>query len=117
MHKDRLHDIILKDKFKDRETVFHSKIFITGKRNKNGKFILNNDSIIYIGSHNFSTSAWGNYEKNESQISVANYELGVIFDCNALTFEEKLDIYNNLLFNFDCPKYSDDDIPFITKNI
>ena len=104
-YKDRSHDIIFKDKFKDRETVFHSKIFITGKRNKNGNFILNNNSIIYIGGHNFSASEWGNYEKNESQISLANYELGVIFDCNALTFEQKLDIYNNLLFNFDCPKY------------
>lgn len=117
MHKDRLHDIVLKDKYKDRETVFHSKIFITGKRNKNGKFILNNDSFIYIGSHNFSSSAWGNYEKNDTQISIANYELGVIFDCNVLTFEEKLDIYNNLLFNFDCPRYSDKDIPFIPDNI
>ena len=117
MNKDRLHDIVLKDKFKDRETVFHSKIFITGKKNSKGNFILNNDSIIYIGSHNFSSSAWGYYEKNETQIAVANYELGVIFDCNALSFEEKLDIYNNLLFNFDCPKYSSEDMPFITQNI
>ena len=117
MNKDRLHDIVLKDKFKDRETVFHSKIFITGKRNSKGKFILNNDSIIYIGSHNFSSSAWGYYEKNETQIAVANYELGVVFDNYVLSFEEKLYIYNNLLFNFDCPKYSNEDMPFITQNI
>ena len=117
IYQDKLHDIILKDKFKDRKTVFHSKIFITGKRNKSGNFILNNDSIIYIGSHNFSTSAWGNYEKNGTQMSVANYELGVIFDLNLLSFQEKLDIYNNLLFNFDAPKYTEDDIPFITDNI
>ena len=117
MNKDKLHDIVLKEKFKDRETVFHSKIFITGKKSPKGKFILNNDSIIYIGSHNFSSSAWGNYEKNEAQIAIANYEFGVIFDCHALSYEEKLDIYNNLLFNFDCPKYSDEDMPFITENI
>ena len=115
MHKDRLHDIILKDKFKDRETVFHSKIFITGKRNPKGKFILNNDSIIYIGSHNFSSSAWGYYEKNDSQIAISNYELGVIFDSNIINFEEKLDIFNNFLFNFDCPKYSNEDKPFIRE--
>ena len=117
LYKDKLHDIVLKDKFKDRETVFHSKIFITGKRNSKGNFILNNDSIIYIGSHNFSLSAWGNYEKNESQIAIANYELGVLFDCNVLSYEEKLDIYTNLLFNFDNPKYSNEDRPFITDNI
>ena len=115
INKDRLHDIVLKDKFIDRDTVFHSKIFITGKKNSKGKFILNNDSFIYIGSHNFSASAWGNFEKNDSQISIANYELGVIFDCNVLSFEEKLDIYNNLLFNFDIPKYSNEDVPFITE--
>ena len=114
MNKDKLHDIVLKDKFKDRETVFHSKIFITGNKNSKGNFILNKDSIIYIGSHNFSASAWGNYEKNETQISIANYELGVIFDCHSLSFEEKLDIYNNFLFNFDCPKYSEEDMPFLT---
>ena len=117
IYKDKLHDIVLKEKYKDRKTVFHSKIFITGKRNKQGKFILNNDSIIYIGSHNLSVSAWGNYEKNGTQISVANYELGIIFDVNLLSFQEKLDIYNNLLFNFDAPKYTEDDAPFITDNI
>ena len=114
--ENNLHDVVLKDKFKDRKTVFHSKIFITGKKNKNNNFILNNDSIIYIGSHNFSASAWGNYEKNGTQISVANYELGIIFDLNLLNYMEKLDIYNNLLFNFDCPKYSEDDKPFFTDN-
>ena len=107
----------LKEQYKDRKTVFHSKIFITGKRNKEGKFILNNDSMIYIGSHNLSASAWGNYEKNGTQISVANYELGIIFDVNLLSFQEKLDIYNNLLFNFDAPKYTEEDAPFITENI
>ena len=117
IYEGKLHDIVLKEKFKDRKTVFHSKIFITGKRNKQGKFILSNDSIIYIGSHNLSASAWGNYEKNGTQISIANYELGIIFDINILSFQEKLDIYNNLLFNFDAPKYTDEDAPFITENI
>jgi hypothetical protein len=64
-----------------------------------------------------SASAWGNYEKNGTQISIANYELGIIFDVNLLSFQEKLDIYNNLLFNFDAPKYTEDDAPFITENI
>ena len=118
LYEDKLHDVVLKDKFKDRKTVFHSKIFITGNKNKiNNNFILNNDSIIYIGSHNFSASAWGNFEKNETQISMANYELGIIFDLNMLNFMEKLDIYNNLLFNFDVPKYSEEDKPFFTDDI
>ena len=115
LHEKNLHNIVLKEKFKDRKTVFHSKIFITGNKNKNGKFILNDNSIIYIGSHNLSVSAWGNYEKNDTQVSCANYELGIIFDSNLLKFDEKLDIYNNFLFNFDAPKYSTDEEPFISS--
>jgi len=33
----------------------------------------------YIGSHNFSSSAWGRLQKNGSSFHMANYELGVLF--------------------------------------
>ena len=104
MHKDRIHDIVLKDKYKDRETVFHSKIFITGKRNKSGKFILNNDSFIYIGSHNFSSSAWGNYEKNDTQISIdikiiIFYLISIVRDIQIMIFHLFLIIFKlNIIF-------------------
>lgn len=33
---------------------------------------------VYAGSHNFTRSAWGALEKNESQFRVNNYECGVV---------------------------------------
>ncbi len=34
---------------------------------------------IYIGSHNFSSSAWGSWTVNRSKFIVKNYELGILF--------------------------------------
>lgn len=40
---------------------------------------ITDDTILYFGSHNFSAAAWGNLEKNETQIAIANWEIGVLF--------------------------------------
>ena len=55
------------------KNVFHSKVGVV-----NGDKITD-DTAIYIGSHNLSPSAWGNLQKENSQISIANYEAGVFF--------------------------------------
>ncbi|KAL0485679.1 TDP1 [Acrasis kona] len=34
---------------------------------------------VYVGSHNFSMSAWGRLQKHETQLQISNYELGVLF--------------------------------------
>jgi tyrosyl-DNA phosphodiesterase-1 len=41
--------------------------------------VIEDDSMLYFGSHNFSAAAWGNLEKKGTQISIANWELGVVF--------------------------------------
>lgn len=52
----------------------HSKIFvITDDDNE-----VNDDTMIYFGSHNFSSYAWGKYEKALNQLSIINTELGVL---------------------------------------
>lgn len=38
---------------------------------------IDDDTLIYFGSHNFSANAWGRHEKNGNAIS--NWELGVTF--------------------------------------
>ena len=38
---------------------------------------INDNTFIYYGSHNLSSSAWGKYEKDFQQLSIINYELGV----------------------------------------
>ncbi|MCQ2821525.1 MAG: tyrosyl-DNA phosphodiesterase 1 [archaeon] len=113
-HKEKFKVLEIKEKFKERKTVLHSKAFITGEIN-NGQFSINDNSLIYFGSHNFSTAAFGNYEKNDTQISVANYELGIIFKPKKIRLEEKEEIFNSLLVNYNSRDYGEEDQPFINN--
>ena len=113
-NKEKFHDIQLKEEYKNYKSVFHSKIFITGKK-KNGHFSLNKNSLVYIGSHNLSAAAWGNYEKNGTQIAVGNYECGILFNNRKIDLMEKLNIYNIIMFNFNNKKYGVKDKPFIQE--
>lgn len=53
----------------------HLKVFVVTE--ESGE--VTDDSYIYFGSHNFSPSAWGRYEKDCTQISISNTELGVLY--------------------------------------
>ena len=41
--------------------------------------LVNDDTVLYLGSHNLSQAAWGIEEKNGSQLTIFNTELGVVF--------------------------------------
>ena len=112
LHKEKFKNVEIKEKYKDRKTVFHSKIFITGDKKK-GFFDINNNSLLYFGSHNFSAAAFGNLEKNDTQISMSNYELGIIFNPNKISLYEKKEIFNSLIINFSSKYYNKNDEPFI----
>ena len=47
-----------------RGNVHHTKCWIVN----DGEAQVDDKSVIYVGSHNFSPSAWGNLEKNGVQI-------------------------------------------------
>lgn len=49
---------------------FHSKILLRSVCTDSMQY-----GWCYAGSHNFSPSAWGRLQKNESQLHIANYEL------------------------------------------
>lgn len=53
----------------------HLKVYVVTEENKE----IDDDGYIYFGSHNFSPSAWGRYEKEYTQLSISNTELGVLF--------------------------------------
>ena len=53
----------------------HLKVFVVTE--ESGE--ITDDTYIYFGSHNFSPAAWGRYEKDCSQISISNTELGVLY--------------------------------------
>jgi tyrosyl-DNA phosphodiesterase-1 len=44
----------------------------------NPDYSIDDDTLIYFGSHNLSPAAWGKYEKDCSQINIYNTELGVL---------------------------------------
>lgn len=117
LHKDKFKVIELKKGYESRQTVFHSKCFITySNKQQEEKEVddgITDDSIIYFGSHNFSVAAWGSFEKSDSQISIANYELGIVFDPIKITYEEKKSIYNSLILNMNSRHYSQNDYPFL----
>ena len=56
--------------------LFHAKILIVNDKETDQ---INDNSLLYFGSHNFSPSAWGNIEKAGTQLHTANWELGVAF--------------------------------------
>lgn len=119
LHKAKFKAIELKKEYKSCKTVFHSKCFITcnnksshDKTQKEEEKITD-DSIIYFGSHNFSVAAWGTFEKGDSQISIANYELGIVFNPIKTTYEEKVKIYNSLILNMNSRYYNENDYPFL----
>jgi len=113
-HKNKFKIIELKSEFKKLKTVFHSKFFITGFKDKKGNFNINNESLLFFGSHNFSSAAWGNYEKNNNQISMSNYELGILFNLNKLNLYEKQNIFNSIILNVNSNFYKEkEDEPFL----
>lgn len=76
--------------------------------------VMDDSSLLYFGSHNFSPSAWGNLGKNGSQIYIANWELGVVFPPSEGSKEMKKRIIETMAVNMNDPeKYKDGEMPFI----
>ena len=76
---------------------------------------ISDNSMLYFGSHNFSPSAWGNIEKKDTQISIANWELGIVFPPSPDSAKLKKEIMSQMTINMTNPqKYEKgDDQPFI----
>lgn len=76
---------------------------------------IDDDSLLYFGSHNFSPSAWGNIEKKDTQLFTANWELGIVFPPSNNSTDLKNEIVDSMVMNLRTPtKYSKgDDYPFI----
>lgn len=85
----------------------HSKVLIA-----HDNYEINDDTVLYIGSHNLSSAAWGRFEKTNTQIFIKNYELGVVFVASQGSKEHKQEIVDRLPFRFPPPKYTEDDKPW-----
>jgi len=91
--------------------LFHAKVGILAVDHK-----ISDDTLIYLGSHNISSSAWGKMEKSNSQICISNYEIGVIFKPEKNSAVLKKNIIESLMFKYPSRKYGKGDIPWIYEN-
>ena len=89
----------------------HYKIFLV---THNG--VVDDDTIVYIGSHNFTQSAWGKFEKNEEAVEVFNYELGLIWPSKPNSALGKKQMIESFGVNFPPQPYSQHDTPFFVRD-
>lgn len=74
---------------------------------------IDDDTIIYYGSHNFTSAAWGKYEKNRTQLSISNTELGILVPGRPGSKALKEEIAKGLPFKFPAEIYGKGNIPWI----
>jgi tyrosyl-DNA phosphodiesterase-1 len=92
--------------------LFHAKVMVISDDKG-----ISDDTCLYIGSHNFSPSAWGKFEKDNSQLCMNNYELGVWFPAKEGSQEKKKQLLSRLMFKYPPLKYKPSDVPFQLDNI
>jgi len=90
--------------------IAHIKVFIV--TDESGE--IDDDTFIYFGSHNFSPSAWGRYEKDYSQFTIGHTELGVLVPPMKGSKERKMELVRNLPFKFPADKYRFDQVPWMS---
>lgn len=88
---------------------------------------------VYVGSHNFTRSAWGFLMKEESFLSIMNYECGVVLlpknfvdyfngDLKKEDYRSEMEHDDfcepvDLAFDAPCMPYREEDIPFTSEFI
>ena len=87
----------------------HLKIMIV----TDDDYEIDDNTIIYFGSHNCTRSAWGKLEKGNTQISLSNTELGVIYPAIVGSAATKKSIVRSFPFKFPPEKLSKDEKPFL----
>ena len=85
-----------KNKAFDRNISHSNMIVVT----KDEKGVIDDDTLIYFGSHNFSSAAWCKEEKGGKQISLSNWELGVVYLPEEGSRERKRNIIDSLNVKF-----------------
>ena len=93
--------------------LYHAKfIIVTDKERKDE---ITDDTVLYFGSHNLSGAAWGNLEKDQTQIAIANWEIGVVFGPQTNSKEMKEKIVSSMVLKFPPDKYKETDYPFMFR--
>lgn len=88
--------------FDYKSAVPHLKVCIVTDKS----YTVTDDTIIYLGSHNFTPSAWGKTEKGDSVLNITNTELGVVFPPLPGSASRKQQIVADLPFKFPPRKFA-----------
>jgi len=93
-----------------KSVILHSKVMVCESNSEGMR--AKQIEWIYIGSHNFTGSAWGRLQKSNQQLHVANYELGVVFlpQSSKKIYQH---IEQNIPFAIPPPRYKSTDKAFI----
>ncbi|GAA5951148.1 hypothetical protein JCM3765_002399 [Sporobolomyces pararoseus] len=115
--------LLYKGKSKRYRTPAHTKMILASHKVENIKEGSNNGTIyegyIYVGSHNFTTSAWGQLQDGQSgvkQLLVNNYELGVILPIKGCQTQQEFEQKVNGLVSFrrdPLEKFGPNDLPWM----
>lgn len=89
----------------------HYKIFIVTHMHG-----FDDDTIVYLGSHNFTQSAWGKFERNHDSINIMNYELGIMLPPKKGSWPTKEKIIKSFGIQFPADSYPKDDGPFFCSD-
>ena len=73
---------------------------------------INDDSVLYLGSHNFTPAAWGTFSKDRQEVSCSNFELGCLFLPQKGTSLAKRALINRIGIEIESDLYSKEDVPF-----
>jgi tyrosyl-DNA phosphodiesterase-1 len=96
---------------KPKDRIPHLKIGLVS----NSGLELNDDSLLYIGSHNFTAAAWGKLEKDKPQSLVFNYELGVLIPPKVGSKASKEAIMKTIGVRLDASCFDQDHEPFFSS--
>lgn len=91
----------------------HLKVCIVS--NANGR--INDDTILYVGSHNMTKAAWGRYNRLGTTCYVSNYEMGLIVPPRPGSANKKKEMVRRLGFVYPPVKLAPRERPFMRKKV
>ena len=77
---------------------------------------INDQTVIYIGSHNFTKAAWGGYDFKGSNNQGFNYEMGIIIPPQKGSKKSKLNFLDRFGLSVNNKPYRSSDKPFLTND-